>query len=138
MGSLPVWSNSSNIGKFSQFGLRSLAAVPKAHTFREARAALIEGASRGELFRIVEGNYVLLDADFCFGVTVRSPHLWAQIIGDGSVGQQNPRETARLVYDNREQKAKPSHLGQPDLFQERTISFRTLRLLGSLIATGKE
>jgi hypothetical protein len=90
------------------------------------------------LFRIVDGNDVLLEADFCFSVTVQSVHPWAEIMCDGSVGQQEPKETGRLVYNLPEPETEPRHLPGPDLNQERTISFRSVRLLGSLIATGRE
>lgn len=89
-GTLSMRPNFSDTRKFKRFGLRSLAELPKKHTFRDAVAVLIEGASCGELFRIVDGNDVLLEADFCFGVTVHSMHPWAEIMGDGSVGEQDP------------------------------------------------
>jgi hypothetical protein len=142
-GSLPVNRVHCDARQFRRLGLRSLSELPKKHTFREAIAALIDGASRGELFRIVDGNDVLMEADFFFWVSVEnhtSTHCkgyqWAEILGDSSVGEG--KEVSRLAYNVPTDPAKYNDTS--DLRQKRSISFRTLRLLGALIggSTGHE
>jgi hypothetical protein len=138
-GSLPanrVWGDAR---QFRRFGLLSLAKLPKKHYFRDAIAALIDGASRGELFRIVDGNDVLMEADFCFWVSIDSHSSkyykgiqQAEISGDSSIGEG--KEVSRLAYN---WPSGPTERNDAsDLGQTRRITFRTLRLLGALIGSG--
>jgi hypothetical protein len=132
-GYLPA-ANFSDTTRFSDHGLISLAKLGKKHTFRDALITLIEGASRGELFNIIDGNDVIMGADFCLGVNVTSPDNRAEIILD-NLHHDNSKRIIRLVYINQEPPQKIDD--RPDLYQERHITFRTLRLLGNLIAVGR-
>ena len=121
--------------KFRQFGLLSLAALPRKHTFREALAMLIQGASLGELFRTSDRDDEHMEDDYLFGVTVESTSRWAAISGD-SVGAGDPSHISRLRYMSFEPTTKQFELMASDLGQRREITYRTLRVLGNLIATG--
>ena len=68
--------------KFRQVRLLSLATLPIKHTFREALAALIQGASEGELFQTSDRDDELMEDDYLFDVTVESRRRWAAISGD--------------------------------------------------------
>jgi hypothetical protein len=124
----------SDVQEFGKFGFHSLAALPSTHTFRDALATLIEGASQGELLRKIDGDHGVEEGDYRFGVTVESPRLWAIISCVGSTTEQR----GSLIYSLGEKDPEASELGKPDLEQERRISFLTLRVLGSSIATGRE
>jgi hypothetical protein len=136
-GYLPTRPNFSDSKRFSDHGLISLAKLgKKKHTFRDALIALIEGASRGELLNIIEGNDVIMGADFCLGVNVTSPYISAEIILD-NLDHDNSKRYIRLGYNNFEKEPAQKINDRPELFQERHVTFRTLRLLGNLIAVGR-
>lgn len=134
-GSLPVDHSFSDTQKFKQFGLLSLAELPKKHTFREALATLIQGASEGELFRTSDRDDELMEDDFLFGVTVESTTRWAAISGD-SVGAGDPSDISYLRYRSFEPGPKQYEWMASDLLQRREITYRTLRVLGNLVANG--
>ena len=119
--------------KFRQFRLLSLATLPIKHTFREALAALIQGASQGELFRTSDRDDKLMEDDYLFGITVESTRRWAAISAD-SVGAGDPIYIFRLHYT--EPGPEQYEWMAYDLGQRREISYRTLRALGNLIANG--
>lgn len=137
-GSLKVLQRASRVDRFPKFGLPTLANLPAGHSLREALSILIDLIGKGEIFQIPdrEGS---LAADFCFGVQFEGPHPWAEIWADGSVGQGKMSQMARLVYTSGKT-AKPSRklraAQRHDLHQTRSISFATIRALGSLIARG--
>jgi hypothetical protein len=135
-GSLLVEPNFSDTHKFKQFGLSLLARVPKKHTFRDALATLIEGASHGEFFRIISGDNVFVAVDDFFGVRVESMHPRAEIFCEGFLGVGNSEERGRLIYSP-PQPPRKRHAPASDLSQTRRITFLTLRLLGYLIASAK-
>ncbi|MEJ0096224.1 MAG: hypothetical protein WDN46_23250 [Methylocella sp.] len=125
----------SEPGKFRRFGLLSLAALPKKHTFREALAALIQGASHGELFLISDRDDKLTEDDYLFGVEVRIPGPWGAISVD-SVGDGDPSDISSLhYYADRELAPEQYEGATSDLGLQREISYRTLRVLGNLIAS---
>ncbi len=64
-GYLPARPNFSDTTRFSDHGLITLAKLGKKHKFRDALIALIEGASRSELFTIIDGNDVIMGANYC-------------------------------------------------------------------------
>jgi hypothetical protein len=124
----------SNLDVFAEFGLRSLASLPDAHTFREAIAALIEGAGRGEPVRLANLDH---KSDYKFDlrhldVTVRRPHPIAiiRIIG------RERRGWLEYFSNNGEPDAKNAH--PIDLSQERTVSNLTFEVLGKLVANTED
>ena len=127
----------SNLDVFADFGLRSLASLPNAHTFREAIAALIEGASRGEFVRLANLEHKSdHKSDLRYlDVTVRRPHpiAFIRVIGDDA-GRQR-RGFLEYFSNNGERDTKNVH--SIDLSQERTVSNFTFEVLGKLIANAE-
>jgi hypothetical protein len=110
-GSLKANGKGSFANRFPQFGLRSLAELPKRHSFQEALSTLIDAAARGEDF----------SADGIFGIQITGPRP-AEIYADGP-----GRPMAKLVYGQ-------ERAWRGDLYQSRHVSFATVRALGSLLA----
>ena len=138
-GTLKTRQSASWVDKFPMFGLPTLASLPAAHSLREALSVLIDGVGKGETFRLPGREGALMRSrarDFCFSVQFVGPEPWAEILADGSIGEQKPSQTARLVYTSAEvakgiRKRRPA---RGDLHQTRYISFATIRALGSLIS----
>jgi len=128
-GSLKVVQRASWVDRFPKLGLPTLAKLPAAHSLRQALSILIQGVGKGEVFQIPDREGPLT-ADWSFVVEFQGPRPWAQILGDGSLGEGKPSHLARLVYTSR--KAPKGQRG--DLHQTRVISFATIRTLGSLIS----
>ena len=137
LGSQLVRPKFSNTAEFRRYGLHSLVALPKTHTFREVIAALIEGVRLGELFRIENYENQPIEFDLIFKITVVSPRMWAQITVDGYRENDQQVGYCRLIYSN-VSREEGSNYKYHDLRQERTISFLTLRTLGALIASDME
>lgn len=135
-GSLVAYGRWNDASRFADHGLVTLSKIPKTHTFKDALVALIEGASRGESPYIIERNDVLTELDFRFGVDVQIPNMHAEIIFDSSANNEKERYV-RLVYNSAEQKIEKKPRKEQDLDQERHVSFRTIRTLGTLIAIPK-
>jgi len=134
-GSLKVLRRASWIDGFSKFGLPTLATLPSGHSLREALSVLIGGVGKGEIFQIPDREGPLT-ADFWFGVQFEGPRPWAEILADVS-GQGKTSQMARLVYTSgntargsRKRRTAP----RGDLHQSRSVSFATIRALGSLIS----
>jgi hypothetical protein len=137
-GSLKALQRASWIHRFPKFGLPTLTSLPACHSLGEALSALIDGVGKGEIFQIPDREGPLT-ADFCFGVQFEGPRPWAEILADGSMGQGKTSQMARLVYTSgRTAKGfrKPGARLRGDLHQSRSISFATIRALGSLIGGG--
>jgi hypothetical protein len=137
-GSLKVLPRASRVDRFSKFGLPTLAKLPAGHSLREALSILIDGIGKGEIFQIPDREGPLT-ADFFFGVRFEGPHPWAEILADGSVGQEKISQMARLVYTSGKTAKgfrKPRAAQRGDLHQTRSITFATIRALGSLIGRG--
>jgi hypothetical protein len=126
-GSLKANDKGSFADSFPQFGLRSLAGLPKRHSFQEALSTLIDAAARGEDFKIPDEREPI-SADSLFEIEIEGPRPWAKISADGSIGKGKGRPMARLVY------AQEWRAQLGDLYQSRHISFATVRALGSLLA----
>jgi hypothetical protein len=132
-GSLVAYGRWKDVSRFADYGLTTLSRIPKSHTFKDALVALIEGASRGESPYITERNDVLMELDYLFGVDVQTPNMHAEIIF-GSSPNNETRRYVRLVYNSLEHDIKKKSRREQDLNQERHVSFRTIRTLGTLIA----
>jgi hypothetical protein len=138
-GSLPITSTWRDTSSFKKVGLPSLAKLPADHTFRAALAALIEGASTGEFYFLPGSERA--NADESFYVTVQYMHPRARVTHPSAeISCVSPRSTAseprdrtRLVYHH-EKVLKSGDQSKRDLGQSRVVSFRTLRVLGNLIA----
>jgi hypothetical protein len=135
-GSLKALQRASWIDKLPKFGLPSLASLSANHSLGEALSVLIDGVGKGEIFQIPDREGPIT-ADFSFGITFEGPGPWAEILADGSMGEGKPSQTARLAYTSASaakgfRKMRPRR--GPDLHQSRTITFATIRALGSLIS----
>ena len=134
-GSLKANGKGSFANRFPQFGLRSLAELPKRHSFQEALSTLIDAAARGEDFTIPDEREPI-SADSFFGIQIVGPRPWAEISADGSVGKGKGRPMAKLVYAQ-EWSAWRGDLYQSrhvSFYQSRHVTFATVRALGSLLA----
>ncbi len=137
-GSLKALERASWTERFPKFGLPTLASLPAGHSLQEALSALIDGVGKGETFLIPDPEGPLT-ADFSFRVQFDGPQPWADILADGSIGGGKISRMARLVYTSRKAAKGPRKqraAQRADLHQTRSISFATIRVLGSLIARG--
>ena len=132
-GSLVAYDRWKDPSRFADYGLTTLSKIPKDHTLKDALVAAIEGASRGESPYITERNDVLMELDFLFGVNVQTPNVHAEIIFD-SLSNNEARRYMRLVYNPLKQETETKASQSQDLNQDRQVSFRTIRTLGTLIA----
>jgi hypothetical protein len=132
-GSLVAYGRWKDVSRFADYGLTTLSKIPKDHTLKDALVALIDGASRGESPYITERNDVLMELDFLFGVDVQTPNMHAEIIFD-SLSNNETKRHVRLVYNSQEWESKKKARHDQDLNQERHVSFRTIRIIGALIA----
>jgi hypothetical protein len=131
-GSLKALQRASWIDRFPKLGLPTLASLPPSHSLGEALSALIDAVGKGEIFQIPDREGPLT-ADFSFAIRFDGPEPWAEIFADGSLGEGKASQTARLVYASAAlRKKRPKR--SPDLHQTRSISFATIRALGSLIS----
>jgi hypothetical protein len=130
----PSWTD-----RLPKFGLRTLASLPHGHSLREALSILIDGVGKGEIFQVPDREGPLT-ADFCFGIRFGGPAPWAEILADGSVGEGKTAQMARLVYNTRSTSKHPRGprtAPRGDLHQSRSITFATVRALGSLISEAR-
>ena len=117
----------TNVDGFVNLGLRSLADLPKRHTFREALAALIEGAARGES---VPSDMGILE------VRIYRPHPWASIRFMGFMKIDATQRLHVLTYSVRRREEIEQNIhAASDLGQERCVSQSTVEALGQLIAS---
>jgi hypothetical protein len=113
----------TNLEAFGDVGLTSLAALPKRHTFREALAALVEGASRGERLNKVDPE----KSDFGYlEIRVHRPHPFATIRVFGMAAARERRHglmySVRRVEDDWDgERGRQIALGQ-----ERYIDYSTV------------
>ena len=130
--SLPIRQQGSwNPSNFRKFGLPALSDLPDGHSLGEALRALIESVARGQAFHIpVRGEPPITDADDLFGIRFEGPQLWAEILADGSVGRGRTSQMARYVYSPAEAISRLTG----DLRQSRSVTYATVRALGSLLA----
>jgi hypothetical protein len=131
-GSLGVLKNFSNVARFAEHGLTTLSKLPRRHSFKDALAALIDGASRGEAPYIIDRKDVIIEIDMLFGVKVQTPHTWAEISFD-NLSNNESRRHLRLVYNPVKGYGTDRITKSSDLHQERYVSYRTVRILGTLI-----
>jgi hypothetical protein len=127
IGALYNVGQTTNVDGFVDLGLRSLAVLPKKHTFREALATLIEGASRGES---VPSDTGILE------VRIYRPDPWASIRFIGFIRNIDAIQRLHaLVYAarRREENEQRIHAGG-DMAQERHVHEFTIETLGKLIA----
>jgi hypothetical protein len=134
-GSLIELEKGSWRENFPRLGLPSMGALPPGHSFRDALATLIDGASRKEFFKIpVAGERPITKAD-AFDIEFDGPRPWAHIFANGLIGEPDPNEMARFVYVHPEEVKRFKKGPKGDLHQTRHISFATVRRLGCLLAS---
>jgi hypothetical protein len=130
VGALPVRRPIST-KKFGKFGFDSLAALARAHNFRDAVSALIEGVSNGEPFKKSRQSRNFTPS-FIFRLNVASPDLSAGILfGLAPTWPQ----MAAFRYDLKDHDTPKGAGLKPDLNQQRTVGFRTIESLADLITT---
>jgi hypothetical protein len=137
-GSLPIRWEASRPKRFRNFGLPTLASLRREHCLHDALSVLIDGAARGEFFKIpVRGQRPITKADAFCGARFEGPHPWAEIVADATLGDSQKWDVARLVYatpnDPRRKLGREQREHSGDLFQIRGVSFRTIRGLGDLL-----
>jgi hypothetical protein len=133
-GELPVARGPSSPRRFRDFGIQSLARLPLRHSLRDALSALIAGASKGEQLEIPgdPGEAPITEgADYFLAIMCAGPQPWAHIMADVSLGDNEPNYVARLVYN---MGVEHYRAFKGDLHQERHVTFRTVRRIGSVIA----
>ena len=108
---------------FAEFGLPTLADLPKGHSFGEALSALIDAAGNGEIFKLPGGKPYSLQRSL--EIRFSGPDPQAEILVDRS---KDFGLVAKLMY------FKSTRIRKfPDLRRTSTVGFRTIRSLGSLI-----
>jgi hypothetical protein len=137
LGSLPASAYSTKAKRFGKFGFQTLATLPPTHTFREAVAKLIEGASRGEPFD--GGTLEVLGRGKIFDLKVENPILSATLTFNFNPGLRFRQSLYfTLKYDCPTGRVKIIDPPKFDLVQERRITYRTLGKLGGLLEVGRE
>lgn len=121
---------------FSTFGLPTLARLPEKHSFGEALAALIDAAGDGERFKLPERKGKQYALSTFFEVQFIGPGPSAQIMADGT---KEFGLLARLLYVQARKHSprlvtKAGLLKIPDLCQTSSISFKTIKALGTLVS----
>lgn len=101
------------------------------HTFGRALTDLIDAAANGEQM-CYRDRGKLHPFDFGLGIRLQGPRPWAEILADGSMGQLKSNQVGRLVYHAGGGARSPA-IKDPDMHQERYISFSTIRALAELI-----
>jgi hypothetical protein len=111
---------------FTKFGLPTLASLPKGHSFREALAALIDAAGKGEVLKLPGEKPSALNT--LFVIRFEGPRPLAEISVDGS-------RDFGLIAAFRYLEKIDSQQKVSDLRRITTISFRTIQRLGSLVSS---
>jgi hypothetical protein len=132
-GPLPVLGHVLGMNTFANLGLPTLDELPNKHTLRDGISALINSATRGEHYRIpgAPAETSASHRDGLCRITLIGRHPWAEIYADG-VASGEGKNFARRVYTRRWKRGQARE--EKDLHQERIISYRTIRVLGSLLS----
>jgi hypothetical protein len=128
-GSMRASRNEGSTHDFAKVNLKVLDELPKKHTLYDAISALIQSAAKGEHYRKPKQDPI--DR---FRIRLLGPHPGAEIVavsaGVGRLGGEGGRFALReygpLYFD--------SDQAKKDLYQERYVSYRTIRILGSLLS----
>jgi hypothetical protein len=130
-GSMPVLGHVSGTHNFAKVGLKMLDALPKKHTLHDGISALIDSAAKGEHYFIRGAKRQSHWTDRLFVIRLTGPRPWAEITADTSFGEG--KNFARRVYTG----SKFDEIGK-DLHQERKVTYRTIRALGSLLSAASQ
>jgi hypothetical protein len=125
-GSLSVQGYSLGTHNFAKVGLKILDHMPKKHTLQDGITALIESAARGEYFLKREAKRYQHTADLSCEVHLAGPRPWAEIYA-GNFPDGNKEFARRTYFDLAQDFGK-------DLHQDRRVTYRTIRILGSLLS----
>jgi hypothetical protein len=132
-GALPNRSAAFHKLDFSKFGLHKLSALPNEHCLLQALSTAIEGVMSGEVMKLPSvkrkgrrdsSSWVIYSQ---FGIGFGGPRPWAEIRAHDTFVSE--RSAARLIYTSDAKKRIES-----DLYQERRITFATIRTLGLLLS----
>lgn len=140
-GRLPLrlGGNVENWKTFKAIGLASLSKLPASHTLQDGIAALIQAASAGEslIIDFEDGEEPASGPETDRHVCVRldSPTPWAEIIANASPLEEMSYKAGRFVYHNiKRNSAGAFDRRAEDFHQTRTITFKTIRRIGALLA----
>jgi len=151
-GSMPLLPRFGySLQAFRSFGLSQLKNLPTNHTLADLVEALIGGIAQGHQFKEPGrrrkspfDDEQLRSGDDQFRITLQGPRPWASIrlthdIAEDwmekMVARDRPSPPPELIYFDAASRQHPKRrIDGPDMFQERTVSFRTIRALGSLLA----
>jgi hypothetical protein len=145
-GGLPlkVGGTPDNMETFRTLGLPTMSKLPTSHTLRDGIAALIEAASVGEslIIDFEDGDEPVSgpETDWHVGLRIDGPTPWADITADASLGDGTPEGTTRyqagrfVYHNNRRTPAGGFKPRREDFHQTRTITFKTIRRIGALLA----
>jgi len=129
--SMRVLESRGEVGthNFAKVGLKTVDELPKKHTLHDAISALVNSAAKGEYYRKPEQDPPI-DR---FRIRLFGPHNpRAQIVattgGFDKRGRFALRTYSPLHWD--------VNMAKKDLYQERIITYRTIRALGSLLSDG--
>jgi hypothetical protein len=125
-GSLPVQGYALGTHNFAKVGLKILDHMPKKHTLQDGITALIDSAARGEHFLKRGEKRYQHTADLSCEVRLAGPRPWA-VIYAGSFPDGNKEFARRTYFD-------PAQDFGKDLHQNRRVTYRTIRILGSLLS----
>jgi hypothetical protein len=141
---LKVGGTSENLKTFRTLGLTTVSKLPTSHTLRDGIAALIEGASVGEslIIDFEDGEEPASgpETDWHVSLRIDSPTPWADLIADASLGDGTHEGTTRyqagrFVYHNIKRTSGGVFKRRAeDFHQTRTVTFRTIRRIGALLA----
>lgn len=127
-GSLPVLAHVLGTHNFEKAGLKMLDGLPKKHTLHDGISALVNSAAKGEHYFIRGAKRQQWTDRRCI-IRLTGPRPWAEILAETSFGER--AHFARRVYSGQN-----LHQINKDLRQERNVTYRTIRALGSLLSSG--
>jgi hypothetical protein len=125
---------------FTKLGLPRLGDLPNKHTLHDGLSELIDSAAKGEHFQHPEEHFrqrTIVQDSLCH-IRLTGPDPWAEIEADASFGVALGKDQrfATCVYTHQPKKRVPP-VGLADLYQSRSITYRTIRMLGALLSESK-
>jgi hypothetical protein len=127
-GSLPALGHVDGTQTFAKVGLGIMDELPQKNTLRDGISILIASAAKGQHLRIRGlGKDTETNDRYCY-IRLSGPRPWAEIFARSLV-RDGKQEFARRVYTKSD-----SSFARTDLQQERVITYRTIRKLGSLLS----
>ena len=140
-GQLPIFASHGKV--FRRYGLHSLKEFAEGVHFSQAVEALIREAADGGEFKYPLMERSSPDNDRMFDIRVHGPTPWAcfEIARPADEPRPSPIRPPRMVtglYFTDLLAPKPPSPKDPDMWQARHVSYRTIRALGALITVDGE